>query len=111
MSKTQITCAGSATFDVLAKAAGPLPIGVLGLVDTFSTAEGGPALRTGRVLAGMGIGIEQADGLAPHMCRHQVELVDLDLLEECTRQEQHQQHHARRGESIPVYVGQLDRRH
>ena len=40
---------------MLAKAAGPLPIGVLGLVDTFSTAEGGPALRTGRVLAGMGI--------------------------------------------------------
>ncbi len=55
MSQIQITCAGSATFDVLAKAAGPLPIGVLGLVDTFSTAEGGPALRTGRVLAGMGI--------------------------------------------------------
>ena len=55
MSKMQITCAGSATFDVLAKAAGPLPIGVLGLVDTFSTAEGGPALRTGRVLAGMGV--------------------------------------------------------
>jgi sugar/nucleoside kinase (ribokinase family) len=55
MSDIQITCAGSATFDVLAKAAGPLPIGVLGLVDTFSTAEGGPALRTGRVLAGMGI--------------------------------------------------------
>jgi len=37
------------------QAAGPLPIGVLGLVDKFSTAEGGPALRTGRVLAGMGI--------------------------------------------------------
>ena len=55
MSDIQITCAGSATFDVLARAAGPLPIGVLGLVDTFSTAEGGPALRTGRVLAGMGI--------------------------------------------------------
>ena len=55
MSEIQITCAGSATFDVLAKAAGPLPIGVLGLVDTFSTAAGGPALRTGRVLAGMGI--------------------------------------------------------
>ncbi|MEX1294573.1 MAG: carbohydrate kinase family protein [Candidatus Limnocylindrales bacterium] len=55
MTKIQITCAGSAVFDVLAKAAGPLPIGVLGLVDKFSTAEGGPALRTGRVLAGMGI--------------------------------------------------------
>ncbi len=55
MSQIQITCAGSAVFDVLAKAAGPLPIGVLGLVDKFSTAEGGPALRTGRVLAGMGI--------------------------------------------------------
>jgi sugar/nucleoside kinase (ribokinase family) len=55
MSEIQITCAGSAVFDVLAKAAGPLPIGVLGLVDKFSTAEGGPALRTGRVLAGMGI--------------------------------------------------------
>jgi sugar/nucleoside kinase (ribokinase family) len=55
MSEIQITCAGSATFDVVAKAAGPLPIGVLGLVDTFSTAEGGPALRTGRVLGGMGI--------------------------------------------------------
>ena len=55
MTDIQITCAGSAVFDVLAKSAGPLPIGVLGLVDTFSTAEGGPALRTGRVLAGMGI--------------------------------------------------------
>ena len=55
MSEIQITCAGSAVFDVLAKSAGPLPIGVLGLVDKFSTAEGGPALRTGRVLAGMGI--------------------------------------------------------
>ncbi len=55
MSDIQITCAGSAVFDVLAKSSGPLPIGVLGLVDTFSTAEGGPALRTGRVLAGMGI--------------------------------------------------------
>ncbi len=55
MSDIQITCAGSAVFDILAKSAGPLPIGVLGLVDTFSTAEGGPALRTGRVLAGMGI--------------------------------------------------------
>lgn len=55
MSEIQITCAGSAVFDVLAKAAGPLPIGVLGLVDKFSTAQGGPALRTGRVLAGMGI--------------------------------------------------------
>lgn len=55
MTDIQITCAGSAVFDVLAKAAGPLPIGVLGLVDKFSTAEGGPALRTGRVLAGMGI--------------------------------------------------------
>lgn len=55
MSQTQITCAGSAVFDILAKSSGELPIGVLGLVDTFSTAEGGPALRTGRVLAGMGI--------------------------------------------------------
>lgn len=55
MSEIQITCAGSAVFDVVAKAAGPLPIGVLGLVERFSTAEGGPALRTGRVLAGMGI--------------------------------------------------------
>ena len=55
MSDIQITCAGSAVFDILAKSAGPLPIGVLGLVDAFSTAEGGPALRTGRVLAGMGI--------------------------------------------------------
>jgi sugar/nucleoside kinase (ribokinase family) len=55
MTDIQITCAGSAVFDVLAKAQGPLPIGVLGLVDKFSTAEGGPALRTGRVLAGMGI--------------------------------------------------------
>ncbi len=55
MTAIQITCAGSAVFDVLAKARGPLPIGVLGLVDKFSTAEGGPALRTGRVLAGMGI--------------------------------------------------------
>jgi sugar/nucleoside kinase (ribokinase family) len=55
VSEIQITCAGSAVFDVLAKSAGPLPIGVLGLVDKFSTAEGGPALRTGRVLAGMGI--------------------------------------------------------
>jgi sugar/nucleoside kinase (ribokinase family) len=55
MREIQITCAGSAVFDVVAKAAGPLPIGVLGLVDRFSTAEGGPALRTGRVLAGMGI--------------------------------------------------------
>lgn len=52
----QITCAGSAVFDILSKtSAGRLPIGVLGLVDTFSTAEGGPALRTGRVLAGMGV--------------------------------------------------------
>lgn len=50
-----MTCAGSAVFDILAKSSGPLPIGVLGLVDRFSTAEGGPALRTGRVLAGMGI--------------------------------------------------------
>jgi sugar/nucleoside kinase (ribokinase family) len=55
MRDIQITCAGSAVFDVLAKVSGPLPIGVLGLVDRFSTAEGGPALRTGRVLAGMGI--------------------------------------------------------
>ena len=44
MTDIQITCAGSAVFDVLAKTQGPLPIGVLGLVDTFSTAEGGPAL-------------------------------------------------------------------
>lgn len=51
----QITCAGSAVFDILSKSSGELPIGVLGLVDSFSTAEGGPALRTGRVLAGMGI--------------------------------------------------------
>jgi sugar/nucleoside kinase (ribokinase family) len=55
MSEIQITCAGSAVFDILAKSSGELPVGVLGLVDTFSTAEGGPALRTGRVLAGMGI--------------------------------------------------------
>ncbi len=56
MSQIQITCAGSAVFDILSKtSAEHLPIGVLGLVDTFSTAEGGPALRTGRVLAGMGI--------------------------------------------------------
>ena len=55
MTDIQITCTGSAVFDILAKSAGPLPIGVLGLVDKFSTAEGGPALRTGRVLAGMGI--------------------------------------------------------
>jgi sugar/nucleoside kinase (ribokinase family) len=51
----QITCAGSAVFDILGKSSGELPIGVLGLVDSFSTAEGGPALRTGRVLAGMGV--------------------------------------------------------
>lgn len=51
----QITCAGSAVFDILVKSSGELPIGVLGLVDTFSTAEGGPALRTGRVLGGMGV--------------------------------------------------------
>ena len=51
----QITCAGSAVFDILSKSSGELPIGVLGLVDSFSTAEGGPALRTGRVLAGMGV--------------------------------------------------------
>lgn len=51
----QITCAGSAVFDILVKSSGELPIGVLGLVDSFSTADGGPALRTGRVLAGMGI--------------------------------------------------------
>ena len=51
-----ITCAGSAVFDILGKtSADALPIGVLGLVDTFSTAEGGPALRTARVLAGMGV--------------------------------------------------------
>ena len=55
MSNFQITCAGSAVFDILAKSSAALPVGVLGLVDTFSTAEGGPALRTGRVLAGMGI--------------------------------------------------------
>jgi sugar/nucleoside kinase (ribokinase family) len=51
----KITCAGSAVFDILSKLSGELPIGVLGLVDSFSTAEGGPALRTGRVLAGMGV--------------------------------------------------------
>jgi sugar/nucleoside kinase (ribokinase family) len=51
----QITCAGKAVFDILGKSSGELPVGVLGLVDQFSTAEGGPALRTGRVLAGMGI--------------------------------------------------------
>jgi ribokinase len=51
----QITCAGSAVFDILGKLSGELPIGVLGLLDSFSTAEGGPALRTGRVLAGMGV--------------------------------------------------------
>jgi len=51
----QITCAGKADFDILIKSSGDLPIGVLGLVDSFSTAEGGPALRTGRVLAGMGV--------------------------------------------------------
>ena len=51
----QITCAGSAVFDILTKSSGELPIGVLGLVDSFSTAEGGPALRTGRVLGGMGV--------------------------------------------------------
>ncbi len=51
----QITCAGSAVFDILVKSSGELPIGVLGLVETFSTADGGPALRTGRVLAGMGV--------------------------------------------------------
>ena len=56
MSNFQITCAGSAVFDILIKStAEHLPIGVLGLVDSFSTAEGGPALRTGRVLAGMGV--------------------------------------------------------
>ncbi len=56
MTTIQVTCAGSAVFDILAKtSADSLPIGVLGLVDSFSTAEGGPALRTGRVLAGMGI--------------------------------------------------------
>lgn len=51
----QITCAGSAVFDILVKSSAELPIGVLGLVDAFSTADGGPALRTGRVLAGMGV--------------------------------------------------------
>jgi sugar/nucleoside kinase (ribokinase family) len=56
MADIQVTCAGSAVFDILAKtSAESLPIGVLGLVDSFSTAEGGPALRTGRVLAGMGV--------------------------------------------------------
>jgi sugar/nucleoside kinase (ribokinase family) len=55
MTDIQITCAGSAVFDILAKSSGELPVGVLGLVDTFATAEGGPALRTGRVLGGMGI--------------------------------------------------------
>jgi len=55
MSDIQITCAGKADFDVLAKSQGPLPIGVLGLVDKFSTADGGTALRTGRVMASMGI--------------------------------------------------------
>ena len=56
MPDIQVTCAGSAVFDILAKtSAETLPIGVLGLVDSFSTAEGGPALRTGRVLAGMGV--------------------------------------------------------
>jgi sugar/nucleoside kinase (ribokinase family) len=51
-----VTCAGSAVFDILVKVSSKhLPIGVLGLVDAFSTAEGGPALRTGRVLAGMGV--------------------------------------------------------
>lgn len=56
MSDIHITCAGSAVFDILSKASSEhLPIGVLGLVDTFSTAEGGPGLRTGRVLAGMGL--------------------------------------------------------
>jgi sugar/nucleoside kinase (ribokinase family) len=56
MTDIAVTCAGSAVFDILSKtSADSLPIGVLGLVDTFSTAEGGPALRTGRVLAGMGV--------------------------------------------------------
>lgn len=56
MGAVQITCAGSAVFDILIKSSSDhLPIGVLGLVDSFSTAEGGPALRTGRVLAGMGV--------------------------------------------------------
>ena len=56
MTAVQITCAGSAVFDILIKVSSDsLPIGVLGLVDSFSTAEGGPALRTGRVLGGMGI--------------------------------------------------------
>ena len=56
MTGISVTCAGSAVFDILSKtSADSLPIGVLGLVDTFSTAEGGPALRTGRVLAGMGV--------------------------------------------------------
>lgn len=56
MRDIQVTCAGSAVFDILAKTSSEsLPIGVLGLVDSFSTAEGGPALRTGRVLAGLGV--------------------------------------------------------
>jgi sugar/nucleoside kinase (ribokinase family) len=56
MAEITITCAGSAVFDILIKVSSDsLPIGVLGLVDSFSTAEGGPALRTGRVLAGMGV--------------------------------------------------------
>jgi sugar/nucleoside kinase (ribokinase family) len=56
MTAVQLTCAGSAVFDILIKVSSDrLPIGVLGLVDSFSTAEGGPALRTGRVLAGMGV--------------------------------------------------------
>jgi sugar/nucleoside kinase (ribokinase family) len=55
MADITITCAGSAVFDILSKVSSDLPIGVLGLVDSFSTAEGGPALRTGRVLAGMGV--------------------------------------------------------
>jgi sugar/nucleoside kinase (ribokinase family) len=51
-----ITCAGAAVFDILSKMSTErLPIGVHGLVESFSTAEGGPALRTGRVLAGMGV--------------------------------------------------------
>jgi sugar/nucleoside kinase (ribokinase family) len=55
MTDITITCAGSAVFDILSKVSSDLPIGVLGLVDSFSTAEGGPALRTGRVLGGMGV--------------------------------------------------------
>lgn len=91
MTAVQITCAGSAVFDILIKASSDrLPIGVLGLVDSFSTAEGGPALRTGRVLGGMGVEtkliIPAGDDLfgysfhetvpAPHL---HVEWIDSDL--------------------------------